>query len=380
MAKAAYYAIIIGLASAFILMMGISVPLSVTPVQAENDTDVVGTGNQELFNEFLKVQPKALSDEELTKAQNIVLADDKVKQVINNRPYELMSQGFVGNMKTNPGDWKTQLNFNIGNETQLIVVVDLTENKILSVEREPIGDYLSNERSFALDGYSGMNTIKGLEMEAEAPSFSPNAAYSFTAFTLNAAETAATTANLCSPTHVSDSYWMQTGFDFDTTSPFAHLVWTDTGKSCLSQSISSSSVPYSSGHTYSFFIQANPTSHTWTVFVEKDTGESFTTSRSGMNQYTMLTSDDHTSVWFENSNTIQGSGTWDSQFSTDPNAMAFLQPSGSSNWFGWDFDYQTIADNCSSATHPNNVISGDLEFANTATWDLTTMADDWPAC
>jgi hypothetical protein len=382
MAKTKYNAISLALASILILILGSMLP-AMAPVQAQKSTPMIQTGNKAIFDQFQKVQPTPLSKADLVKAENIALSNTEVKQDINGMLYSLMSQGFVGNMKTNPGIWYPQLNFNVDNKTQLVVVVDPSSNKVIRVDTGTIGDKLSaapGVRSYAIDGYDGQYTVQGLEMDPTAPSYTPNSIYNFTAFTVNGEETGATLSYLCDPTHVADSYWMQAGFDFDTTGPYyAHLVWADTGTSCNPQDISSY-VPYVANANYYVYIFAQPSSSVWTVYVQKDTGESYTMSRSGMNYYTMQTSDDQTSVWFENSNTISGSSTWNTQFSTSPTTTAWLQTPGSSSWYGWDVDYQVEHQNCSSGDWVNHVISGNLEYGSSAQWNLSNMAEYYPAC
>ncbi|MDE1767561.1 MAG: hypothetical protein KGI27_15005, partial [Thaumarchaeota archaeon] len=63
-----------------------------------------------------KELPHALSKTDLIKVENIALSNPGVIEMIGGKSVKLMSQGFWGNMKTNPGVWYPQVNFNVDNK------------------------------------------------------------------------------------------------------------------------------------------------------------------------------------------------------------------------------------------------------------------------
>lgn len=107
-------------------------------------TSRVGTQNQtntqSQFNDIEKNIPQQLTSEQLDEAVHIALSDSQVQKMTSGQPTKLMSQGFSGNYKSNSGVWLPQLNFNVNNKTQIVVLVDLSEKKVVdSFVGIPIG-------------------------------------------------------------------------------------------------------------------------------------------------------------------------------------------------------------------------------------------------
>lgn len=357
---------------------------SITP--GKSIPDPVTQANSELL---VKELPQELSQNDLIKTKNIALSNQKVQEMIGGKPVELMSHGFWGNMKTNPGVWYPQLNFNVDNKTQVVVLVDEQNGTVLkSFEGIPIGIKFSMSNGVSMDTYvnPGTPTSNGILMNTQAPSFTSNSNYADTGFMVNAAESAST-GDVCNSSNTG-GYWMQTGFDFGTTHP-VQTFWDDTFDGCQAQSTSVSYVP---GDQYTFWILPQSGSSNWAAVIQDTTsGSSNTYTDSGMSRYTIDTNgiDDvlgYATVWFENLNTGTGSPNWDSQFGSNPSAKAQIELSGTWGSWGTGNDKQYDS-NCHGekldavSSGGPGVISGNLQNSgSSASWNLSTMAPAVPKC
>ncbi|MGI0062967.1 MAG: hypothetical protein ACREBA_11000, partial [Nitrosotalea sp.] len=215
-----------------------------------------------------KELPQPLSKTDLTKVENIALSDQKVSEMIGGKSIKLMSHGFWGNMKTNPGVWYPQINFNVDNKTQVVVLVDEQNSTVLkSFIGIPIGVKFGVKNATSADTYD--NTVfpssNGILMNAQAPSFTHNTSYNDTGFMVNGAESGST-GDLCNSSNTG-GYWMQTGFDFGTNHA-VQTFWLDTFKGCQAQS---TSVSYVSGDQYTFWILPQSGSSNWAAVIQDTT-------------------------------------------------------------------------------------------------------------
>src|SRR5579885_2705172 len=317
---------------------------------------------QAQFDTLQKELPQALSKTDLTRVENIALSDQKIQEMIGGKTVTVMSQGFWGNMKTNPGIWYPQINLNVDNKTQLVILVDEQNNTVLnSFVGIPIGIKFAVTNATSSDTYdnpSPPTNADGILINTQAPSFTSNSSYN------------------------------DTGFDFGTTHS-VQTFWTDTFKGCQAQS---TSVSYVSGHQYTFWILPQSGSSNWAAVIQDTTsGSSNTYTDSGMSRYTLDTSptDDSKgflSVWFENDNTRKTSPNWDGQFGSNPSAKSQLELG--STWGSWgtgndqqrDFNCKGLILDGTSNGGPG-VISGNLQSStSSATWNLSTLAASVPAC
>ena len=106
-------------------LMGLPVQQSSNQKQASQDLSS--------YQMIKKYMPGQLTPRQLFQAEEIALSDSKVKSMIGGKPVSLMSHSFFGNLRTDPGVWYPQLNFNVNNKTQLVVVVDLSAKKVTKV-------------------------------------------------------------------------------------------------------------------------------------------------------------------------------------------------------------------------------------------------------
>ncbi|HEV2192551.1 MAG TPA: hypothetical protein VGR54_02905 [Nitrosopumilaceae archaeon] len=320
--------------------------------------------------------PKELSSSDLAKAVQIATSDGKVQSMIGGKSVKVLAQGFFGNIKENPVVWYPTLNIGIDDKQQIMVVVDLVNGKVTQADQGPdLDKRISNtQRSWASDYYSGSSTIQGHEMTPTNPTFTPNSSYNFTAFLVNAVMSGSTDSQLCNSGSTS-SYWMQTGFFFDPSSS-AKTVWTDTKQSC---SALSTPITYNTSHSYQFYIFGDSVASKWTVEVFDNTlGTSYIHSVSGQSSFTLKVNDFNSGVFFENANTVHGTSSWNTQFSgTALSATALMEQSGS--WVNWNADTKQDDQGCKPPI-TDTVITGNLQSGHSATWNLTTMANNYPAC
>lgn len=319
--------------------------------------------------------PTQLSKIDSDKAFQIAMSDSDIKTKIGNKPVTLMALGFTGNLKTNPGVWYPTLTLNVNNESEIVAVVDLSQNKVTQETdgalpaKDPA--LSTTERAWAIDYYSGTYTISGMSFTPSTPSYTANSNHNFTAFLVNGAMSGSNDSHLCTKT-ATDAYWMQTGFWYYNNSTGARIAWTDTPHGCFGVG---TGIAYNTSHSYSFYIWASSNLGKWYVEAYDNTnGATYTTSVSGPSNYTMETSDHNTSVFFENGNTIT---TWPNDFSGSVYATGLVQKSGS--WVNWDNDAHADDQDCGTTHADTTVISGNLKSGNTATWNLSTFASSYPA-
>ncbi len=331
--------------------------------------------------------PKSLSIEQIDKIKQMALADDSVKNAISGHHYKFMAQDFVGNYKTQPGVWQPEVHINVDNKTEISIVTDSQINSIARLATTPLfklGPATQNGldqsgtsgHAFAIDEYAGtQSSINGVKMITAGPSYSGSTSVPLRAFLVNGAETGATDADLCTPAYDTTSYFAQAGIVFINNS--VGPVWTDTDQSCFPVA---PNVTYTSGDNMIFeVISGTP----WVMYGADTTSGSifFDQSNSIATYGTMKTSDPNTSLFFENLDTAT---TWGSQIS-NPSASAKYMNSNA-QWVNWDGETKNDQD-CHGTNHiytydtTKQVISGTgLDSGNSATWSMSRMASNYPAC
>lgn len=143
--------------------------------------------------------PAHLSATELEKVKNLAIGDSRVKSILNGQRYEFMSQSFVGNIRNTPIAWNPLININVNNKTDVTVLVNLTNNSVVSVETIPLARttaFVPADPAFAIDYYNGFATISGIYATLTAP-FVSGSAPEFPL--VNGVETGATDGLLCNP-------------------------------------------------------------------------------------------------------------------------------------------------------------------------------------
>lgn len=359
---------LMGMSGAFILALWVFSSAMVVPSTAS-----AASGSTERFtttDEISKILPEKLSQNDLMEAKEIALNDDKVKDIIGEKSYEFMSYDFIGNVYEEPVIWLPEVHFKIGDKTQITAVVDLTEGKVREIVESEIVVLSNHERSFAIDYFTGGQTVTGYYMIATAPDFTGSSGNDFTAFLVNGVMDGSTIGNLCDSADYPDDYWAQTGLLFTTSG--ASVVWTDTSKDCAAQT---TAISYDSDVDYNFKIYTDAANEDWIIYMQNtDTGTASTVIVSGPSTYTFETNEPNSGVFFENSN-ASPNNTWDNQFSSDPTASAYYRQQGSSFWWIWSAESQILAD-C-NGVDTDNVIDGGFisTHGNQATWDMTDMAN-----
>ncbi|MDE1831423.1 MAG: hypothetical protein KGI02_03525 [Thaumarchaeota archaeon] len=371
---------IIGMSSIIGIML--LSPTTILPIMG------AGQDPSELSVDQLKQTfPKPLSNEQIDKIKQMALENDSVKSIINGHHYKFMAQDFVGNYKTQPGIWQPEVHINVDNKTEISIVTDSQINSVASMATTPLfklgpgtqnglDQSGSSGHAFAIDEYAGaQSSIYGVKMLTTGPSYSGSGTIPFKAFMVNGAETGATDADLCVPAYDTTSYFAQAGIVFidDSAGP----VWTDTDQSCLPVV---PHVTYTPGdHMVFEVISGSP----WVMYgADSDSGSTFFDQSNSIATYgTMETGDPNTSIFFENSDT----GTsWSSQISNPSAAAKYMN--SNTQWVNWDGETKNDQD-CHATNHvytydsTKQVINGTgLDSGNTATWSMSRMASNYPAC
>lgn len=336
-------------------------------------THAYAVNNQTLSEDYAsdmikKNYPAELSKIQLEDIKNIALADLKVQQTINGKPFTFMSQGFLGNIKETPIVWHPTININVNNETNVVVVVDTTNKSTLSMQATnlhksgTLPKAAVTHAAFASDYYTGSATVSGIGATLTAPTYisTPNVL-----FLVNGLESAANDASACNSAFKFNNYFGQAGFYFAARS----VAYTDTSFNCIVQN---TGMTYAPGDPY-FFQVYSTSGFKWNI-VSSDlsSGQSFvytTTFTTFAN--TLQTSNINTSTWVENQDTTT---TWASKFT--PSSLTATtgkyRDSTTGTWTNWNLDSQVVKD-CSGNTQTQNVMNNNLRNGNTQTWNLVNF-------
>lgn len=343
-------------------------------IQTTNELERDSTqSSQDSVEYFESVKPQPISNASYQEAKNIILSDDSIKKRISDKEFELMKKvGYIGNTDVLPIQWNPVLTI-ITDDEVITAEVDLNEKHLVNTAATKKHQLTlgGGDRSFATDYYDGSYTINGIEMNTyDTPDFTGSSGNEFTALLLNALMTGSTEADACDDENIPESFWAQTGFVFESNG--WHLTVTDTSYNCLDRVITFN-LSEDDNLRFRHYVNSNGD---WTTWMKNlDTGLTYSETLTNLDGTTFVTDNLNTSVFFENANS---NTTWDTQFGSDLTInTTYVRKSSDSNWYSWDSDAQNILD-CDGFSHTDNVISGNLDFASSATWDLSVMADDWP--
>lgn len=305
--------------------------------------------------------PAHLSATELEKVKNLAIGDSRVKSILNGQRYEFMSQSFVGNIRNTPIAWNPLININVNNKTDVAVLVNLTNNSVVSVETIPLARttaFVPADPAFAIDYYNGFAAISGIYATLTAP-FVSGSAPEFPL--VNGLETGATDGLLCNPADKTTSWWGQAGLNLQ--GPYT--MFTDTSFSCFVQN---TSIKYVANHLYLGEVYITSGSVGNVIILDQNTGlaNDYMTSFT-LASKTLKAGDPNTSVWWENQCTCNNwAGFYGNSFHAN---NAHTQNPSTGSWSNWDIDAQLVQD-CSGHTQTQNVMNNNLENGNTQTWNL----------
>lgn len=104
---------------AFVMLTLVCMQPSIRSANAQSDNDTV-----------------SLSGEDVAKAKEIAIADQRVQSYFSGRPYSLMSYGASTN-DNEPNVVRPLLTYNIDNKDQLSVIVDLKTSTVIDIQYYP---------------------------------------------------------------------------------------------------------------------------------------------------------------------------------------------------------------------------------------------------
>jgi hypothetical protein len=304
--------------------------------------------------------PPHLSAIELEKVKNLAISDLRVKSILNGQRYEFMSQSFVGNIRNTPIAWNPLININVSNKTDVAILVNLTNNSVVSVEANPLArttSFIHDDPAFAIDYYTGSSTISGIYATLTAP-FVSGSAPEFPL--VNGIETGALDGNACNSAYKTSSWFGQAGLNLQ--GPYT--MFTDTSFNCVVQN---TSIKYVASHLYLGEVYITSGSIGTVVILDQNTG----LANNYMTSFTLasktLRSEPNTSVWWENQCTCNNwAGFYGNSFHAN---NAHKQNPSTGSWSTWDIDDQLVQD-CSGTPQAQNVMNNNLQSGNTQTWNL----------
>lgn len=348
----------------------------------------------EWTDEYIQsVLPSRISDAELEQVKQVALSDNRVRQIIANRPYEFLTTDYIGNIGEKPVRWVPEIYYNIANETQLAIIVDMSTRKVIEIQTVEVNPILDRNNdpeydrikglagldpnSYAIQRITGTSSApKSIEFRSQAITFTNQVGQTTgNVLMINAQRSGATAGNACDSTHTSDRYWAQLGFYWRTE---GKINYDDTSTSC------SPVFPiftYTAGNNYKFSITGKTTGWELTA-VNLGSGVAFTYTGPAINTDTFQTSDTRTSVFFENK---QFTGTnWAPQFGSNPSGNTAKWSPDRVTFNNWPNNVR-IDQTCTGAqnTYPydstKEVMAGELKSGGSATWSATRM-QAYPAC
>lgn len=317
-----------------------------------------------------KNHPSKLTEVDLTSLKQITLSDATVQKVISGKPYEIMSQGFLGNIKKTPVVWYPTIQFNVDNKTDLAVVVDLKNNSIKDVQVTPLRvSHLVGSANgigtstYAEDYYTGSHSISGVYATMTSPNY--NAPVPKVAWLVNGLEYGANANNACNSAYAYNNYFGQAGLDIQD----GLVAWTNTNNNCIMQN---GMIGYFVGHQYLFEVYSDGAFHWDQVVLDQNTGlgHLFTSPLTAAN--TLTTNNHNTSVFYENHETSSG---WASRIIPSNNVAtnAHYKDYPSGTWNTWDNDARMVT-NCQGIDIGNNsVMTGSLIGNGQTTWNLSNF-------
>lgn len=307
---------------------------------------------------------------EIEEFKQIALQDYRVLDAIGEKEAEFRKAGYITygeNSEKYP-----VLHF-VTNDSAISVRLNADTKEVEYVSERP--HRIMDTNGIASAYYDGAQTLNGLQMRLDAPTYSHESGASWTAILLNAVKSGSNTNLICDSNSHPNHYWAQGGLMFDTDDTDA--VWTDTLEDCIGQD---STLGLSDGDEIRVRIWINDyVSDTDEVVIELQNTDSnpletYTVTTDVANTSTLLTGDPNTSVFFENNNGDHVSPTWEDGF-TDGDLVvtnAHYRKTSSSSWWFWDG--QSEAKQCGHTVTTGDLISGSFDTSpRTVTWDLSDM-------
>ncbi|MDE1728896.1 MAG: hypothetical protein KGH81_06950 [Thaumarchaeota archaeon] len=351
--------------------------------------------NPQDFKYMVKTFPAMLSKTQINKIKQVVMSDVHVKNAIDGQPYTFMGHDFIGNYKINSNVWYPEIHLNVANKTELTVTVDPTISNVTKLgtfslvspttpairHAENLNQAGGGSSAKSIDYYTGTQTqIYGIDMVIAGPTYSGDSNNYLRAMLVNGMASGSNENDACTST-ASDAFFAQAGLAFVNTS--YGPIWSDTYETdgtpgstegCFPQA---PNLGYKTGDSLVFYILSG--SSTWTIYGADSNGTQFFNETPTQSQSSsMVTSDPNTSLFFEN---YDPNTNWGSEISNPVAGSSWAD--STQNWHTWDSetrDDQTCknVDNYYNYNTSEQVISGGLDNGNTATWDMSRMAQYYP--
>ena len=313
--------------------------------------------------------PTPHTDGQLNGLKMRAIHDPKITTLLGDN-YEFKSSGKYGSDK----DARSQISF-FTDDRQNVVTINFEHGKIIESEKYAVTEWgATSARGWAIDYYDGSQTLNGLQMRADTPSFSHSSG-GFTAMLLNAQKSGTNTShNICLPSNAPDDFWAQAGFQFNSSG--TKVGWANTLGYCNPSF--ATQLTFATGDEVKFRIYIDDTEDEWFVSIDNlddSTGAFVTDPIEVADSSTFDTGSRHTSVWYENAN---DDWNWDTGFSSDPDVnSAHYRKTTSSSWYYWDGETQ-IDYNCSGwFVDPEDLMSGTFVGSpHNVTFDVSTIEAD----
>jgi hypothetical protein len=354
------------------------------PVKNNSDADSIHEKLQGLewysAEYFDIVKRDSLSDVELMNAKQIALSDTRITNMLKSNSLKINDIGFIGNPTEVPVKWDPVLHTTIEDQS-VSIRVDLENDEVVkidSIDTNYLESSGADENAYAVSEYTGyQSTITGIEMVSPTQPTGytgDGSTHGFVAHLVNAMMSGSVRNDVCTPSEVEDSYWMQAGTFFNEDGWAYVFADTDSGvDGCEAVPIPLSAPSTNDDIRFTIYTSGS----TWyALFYNLDDPEleyEFDTDPSSGN---MVTDTDGTSVFMENNYESTG---WTSQFADTALSITDAQVrTTGSTWVAWNTESEYVLD-CNGSTQTNDVITGSLTSGGTSTWDVEDM-EDWEAC
>ena len=357
--------IMLSVALAAIFAVGVT---GLTNVQAEQTVDPSSLTESQIE----AIATFTFNEQQQRDFESIAKNHPEVKDALGDKDINFVGVGVAGNLK-NPESRLAIAHF-LTDDNTVSVVIDEQSKEILDVKSDVIR-LLTNNNAFAIAKYDGSETIRGVEMRLDMPTYTHETGATYTAIVLNGAKSGSTTANLCAWQNAPDDYWMQSGLLFDTDG--IDVVWADTITNCAA--INVNTLDYSTGDTlryrnYITDLSGTANDQVTAYIYNEENADYFSYSRTVADTSNFMTGDVHTSVFFENANTSDTTQ-WENGFANEELTVltAKHRTTTGSSYVTWDGETKAKA-NCGGITGVAALM--DDQFDSTlysVTWDLLEM-------
>lgn len=310
------------------------------------------------------------SDTKINQYRLQIESDTEIKSLMENNDFKYSSIAY----RLDPVITVFDITYENEDGTKIRITFD--NDKIVNHEKYESKGKWGTANGIVNKYYDGSHTAKGIGHNFDTPSsFSSTDTNDWNALLTNAVKNGSDLINddLCNSASSPDTYWAQSGVQFDDQG--VRAGWTDTEEDCDPQFFS---LVINDGDTiYSKVYLDSSVANKWWMTVDNldDGFAPYGTSRTVTGSTSVIKDEPMTGVWWENHYTPNES--WASDFGSDVvSDYATYKSTSDNSWYYWGSETQDTSI-CKPVANPLSVVSGAFDVGNRdVTWDVSDIEDD----